>query len=581
MTEYLETEQIMKRTLKRLLPIFLSLVVICSIIWYLFIYDQGIMQDILLGSARYFEQQGNHKIATWLYNQAYLQSDNDDDVIIELAERFKKIGNYTQAEVVLTSAISEGGSADLYIALSKTYVEQDKLSDAVDMLDNITNPDIKAQLDAQRPATPVASLASGYYTQYMNVVINSDDGQTLYISTNDEFPSIKNPYQESFTLSGGENKICAIAVDENGLVSSPAHFSYIVGGVIEEVTISDPILDGLFREILNIGSSDKLFSDDLWTITSLNVPEGVSDYSDLSRLTFLDTLVMENPNLDGLAMLSSLTQLKNLCIRGCPLSATDLSIIGALPNLEFLILTDCSLTNISGLSNASRLVNLDLRNNAIKDLSPLSFLSNLSVVNLSSNALTNLSPLSGLGNLTALDVSYNSLTSLIPLATCPKLTTLVATNNQIAQIPLFEYPTVLTSLSLSNNDLTDASALSQYTSLTGLDLSYNKISDVSSLSGLNKLTVVDISHNQITALPSWSKNCALVEINGSYNKITSVSALRGLSQLNYVTLDHNKISNINPLAECRMLVRVSVFGNYVKDVSKLTDMSVIVNWDPT
>ncbi len=581
MTEYLETEQNMKRSLKRLLPIFLCLVVICSIIWYLFIYDRGIMQDILLGSARFFEQQGNHKIATWLYNEAYLQSGNDDDVIIELAERFKKIGNYTQAEVVLTSAISEGGSADLYIALSKAYVEQDKLSDAVDMLDNITNPDIKAQLDAQRPATPVTALASGYYTQYLNVEIKAGEGQKLYISTTDEFPSIKSPYEDSFTLSGGENKICAVAVDENGLVSSPAHFSYIVGGVIEEVNVSDPVLDKLFREILNMTSDEKLFSDDLWRITSLSVPKGVEDYSDLGRLAYLETLVMEDLTLDGLQMLSPLTQLKNLTIRGCPLSATDLSIIGALPNLEFLILTNCSLTNISGLSNASRLVNLDLRNNTIKDLSALSFLENLSVVNLSSNALTNLSPLSSLENLTALDVSYNSLTSLVPLISCPKLTTLVATNNQLTQMPTFNDPTVLTSLDLSSNDLTDVSALGQYTSLTGLGLSYNQISDVSTLSALDKLTVVDISHNQITTLPAWNKNCALVELDASHNKITSVSPLRGLMQLNYVTLDHNKISSITPLADCRMLVRVSVFGNYVKDVSKLTDMSVIVNWDPT
>ena len=73
----------MKRTLKRILPIFLTLVIICSIIWYLFVYDRGIMQDMLLGSARFFEQQGNHNIATWLYNQAYQQSGNDDTVIIE------------------------------------------------------------------------------------------------------------------------------------------------------------------------------------------------------------------------------------------------------------------------------------------------------------------------------------------------------------------------------------------------------------------------------------------------------------------------------------------------------------------
>ena len=571
----------MKRTIKRFLPILLSLVIICSIIWYLFSYDRAFMQDILLGSARYFEQQGNHEAATWLYNQAYLHSGNDDGVIIELAERFKKIGNYTQAEVVLTNAIKEGGSADLYIALSRTYVEQDKLMDAVEMLDNITNPEIKAQLDAQRPCAPVATPISGYYTQYMNVAIEVTNGDQLYVATDEDFPSINSAYQGGITLVGGENKINAIAVNANGLVSVPSYFSYIVGGVIEEVTISDPVLDSHYRELLNMTASDKLFSDDLWTITSLTVPKGVKDFNDLGRLTYLETLVIDGQNVNGLQTLSALTQLKNLTIRGCSLSATDLSIIGVLPNLENLVLTNCSLTNISGLSNASRLVSLDLSNNAIKDLSPLSFMEKLANLNLSSNALTNLSPLSALGNLTSLDVSYNSLTSLAPLATCPRLSALAASNNQIKEIPVFNDTTVLTMLTLTSNELKDISPLSKYTSLTGLDLAYNLISDVSSLSGLNKLTSVNISHNQITTLPSWSKDCALIELDGSYNKITSVSPLRGLSYLNYVTLDHNKLSNINPLAECRMLVRVSVFGNYVKDVSKLTDMSIIVNYDPT
>lgn len=571
----------MKRTIKRFLPIIISLVIICSVIWYLFAYDRGFMQDILLGSARYFEQQGNHKAATWLYNQAYLHSGNDDGVIIELAERFKKIGNFTQAEVVLTNAIKEGGSADLYIALSRTYVEQDKLMDAVEMLENITNPEIKAQLDAQRPSAPVATPASGYYTQYMNVTIEVDSGTQLYVATSKDFPSIQNTYQGGITLAGGENKINAIAVDTNGLVSVPSYFSYIVGGVIEEVTISDPVLDSHYRELLNMDATDKLFTDDLWTITSLTVPKGVEDYTDIGRLTYLETLVIDGQNVTGLQMLSALTQLKNLTISGCPLSATDLSVIGALPNLENLVLNNCSLTNISGLSNASRLVSLDLKDNAIKDLSPLSFMDKLTNLNLSGNALTNLSPLSALGNLTSLDVSYNSLTSINPLSTCPKLSALVASNNQIKEIPVFNDPTVLTMLTLTSNELTDISPLSNYTSLTGLNLAYNLISDVSSLAGLNMLTSVNISHNQITTLPSWSKDCALVELDGSYNKITSVSPLRGLSCLNYVTLDYNKISNINPLAECRMLVRVSVFGNYVKDVSKLTEMSVIVNYDPT
>lgn len=570
----------MKQTLKRLLPIFLSLVVICSIIWYLFGYDQGFMQDVLLSSAHFFEEKGNHSMATWLYNQAFLRSDGDDSVIIELAERFKKIGNYTQAEVTLSNAIAEGGSVELYIALSKTYVEQDKLMDAVNMLNNVTNSEIKAQLDTMRPSAPVATPEPGYYNQYISAAIESAESLPIYVSSNKEYPSLQTPYQAPVDLTGGENRICAIAVDENGLVSIPSYFTYIIGGVIEEVTISDPILDLHLRDLLNMTADEKLFSDDLWTITSLTVPDGVTDYSDLSRLVYLESLTLNNPKIDGLQALSALTQLKELTIQGCPLSAADLTIIGSLPKIETLILTNCSLSNISGLSNATQLVKLDLSSNAIKDLSPLSFMGQLSELYLNSNAVTNLSALSALENLSILDVSYNSLTSISPLGYCPKLCVLVATNNQISEIPAFQDPTVLVTLNLSNNDLTKIDTLSAFTSLTNLCLSYNAISDVTSLSGLNQLTSVDLSHNSITKLPSWKKSAALVELNASHNKITSVSPLSGLSCLNYVTLDYNKITNINPLAECRMLVKVSIYGNSVSDVSKLTDMSVIVNYNP-
>ena len=571
----------MKRTMKRILPILLSLVVICSIIWYLFVYDRGFMQDILLSSARFCEQHGNYNIATWLYNQAYLQSGNADSVIIELAERFRKTDNYTQAEVVLTRAIAENGSVDLYVALSKTYVEQDKLQDAAKMLDNITNEEIKAQLDALRPAAPVPSHPKGTYTEYISVTFQPEENTELFISLDNDFPSLANKYQEGITLVGGSNKINVVAVNDLGLVSSPVNLSYTVGGVIEEITISDPVLDSLFREILNVPANLKLKSNDLWVITSLTVPQGVQNYEDIRRLTYLETLVMEDLILEDLSMLNGLTQLKNLTIRNCPLSAKDLQALGDLPSLENLTLQNCSLSNISALSDVDGLVSLDLSNNAIKDLNSLSFMENLTSLNLSGNALTSLNALSALETLSALDVSYNSLTSVLPLASCKSLSVLVASNNQLSSIPLFNDTTVLTLLDLTENDIVDISALASYTSLTNLYLAYNAIEDVSSLAGLNKLTVVDFSNNLITTLPSWNKSCDLVEINGSYNAITSVYPLSGLMKLNNVYMDYNQITNVSPLKECHMLVRVSIYGNDVKDVSMLTDMSVIVNYDPT
>lgn len=571
----------MKRSIKRILPILLGLVIICSIFWYLFVYDIGFMQDVLLAGARFCERHSNQNFATWLYNQAYIHSGDNDAIIIELAERYKRADNYTQAEVVLTSAIAEGGSADLYIALSKTYVEQNKLMDAADMLDSITNPEIKAQLDAQRPAEPVPSLMPGYYTQYISIELEVEENSKLYVSMDEEFPSIESECKESIPLSGGTNTICAIAVDESGLVSETSYFVYTIGGVIEKVDIADPILDSLFRETLNIPAGTQLYTNDLWQIKSLTIPEGVTDYTDLKYLTYLETLVMDGFAPENLDMLSGLSLLKDLAILNTPLSASHLEIIGRLPNLENLVLQSCNISNISGLSNAANLITLDLSNNAINDLGGLSFMENLTTLVLHNNALTNLNALSSLEKLTNLDVSYNSLTSLLPLASCKSLSVLFATNNQLDKIPVFNDTSVLTILNLNSNNITSLENIEKYTSLSRVYLAHNTITDVSLLSGLNKLAVVDFSHNQIKTLPSWDKSCELIEINGSNNAITSLSPLRGLAKLNNVYMDYNKITNVNPLADCRMLVRVSVYGNDVKDVSKLKEMSVIVNYDPT
>ena len=117
----------MKKFFKVVIPILLVLAIIACIGWYLFIYDRDFTRDMLLNGARYFDEQGNHSVSTWLYDQAYIQADHNDVVAIELADLHKADGNYTKAEYTLTRAISDGGSAELYLALCKTYMEQDKL----------------------------------------------------------------------------------------------------------------------------------------------------------------------------------------------------------------------------------------------------------------------------------------------------------------------------------------------------------------------------------------------------------------------------------------------------------------------
>lgn len=572
----------MKKTFRILVPLLLAFAIIFCIIWYLFVYDRAFTRDFLLSQARYFEKEGNHTVAAWFYNKAYAQAGNSDAVALELSDQYRSMGNYTKAEYTLSAAIADGGGAELYVALCKLYVEQDKLLDAVTMLGNIANPEIKAQLDALRPAAPTVAPDPGFYSQYISVVVNADGG-TLYVTTDSEYPSVhEDAYSQPITLSVGENTIYALSVAESGLVSPLAIFGYTVGGVIEKVEFADPAMEAEIRDILGVSEEQELYTNDLWTITDFTVPDEAEVYSDLAYLSYLQTLTIQKGAAGQLDCLSSLSNLKTLYIVGTAVSSEELAVISSLHMLENLTLNGCSITSIAGIETLTSLTYLDLGNNTIRNITPLSALQNLQQLYLPHNALTDLTELSGLTSLTALDVSYNSLTSISPISPIQSITWLNAAHNSISDLNGLERLTSLRRLSVAYNSITDVGVLSACTELIELDISNNTIADITALSPLNQLANFDFSYNEVTALPAWSKDCHLVTIDGSYNQLTSIDELSGIAYLNNVFMDYNaELESITSLAKCNMLIQVNVFGTKVKDVDALKAMSVIVNYDPT
>ncbi len=129
----------------------------------------------------------------------------------------KQAGTIPKREYTLANAIAAGGQLPVYEALCQTYVEQDKLLDAVSMLDQVADPAIKAQLDAQRPAVPTSSVEPGFYSQYMNVTLSGQG--SLYVSIGDGFPSTASPLSGSHSPGAGRNLHSGCGRGENGLVS--------------------------------------------------------------------------------------------------------------------------------------------------------------------------------------------------------------------------------------------------------------------------------------------------------------------------------------------------------------------------
>ena len=528
----------MKKLIKRIIPLLLIVALIASACWYIFVYDRETVRDFLMAQARNCAQNGHFEAATWFYDISYEFAGEDENVAIDLAQIYKDSGNYTKAEYTLASAIADGATSELYIALCQTYVEQDKLLDAVNMLDKVADPAIKAELDALRPAAPEPDFVPGFYSQYISLNFVHEAG-TLYVSTDGQYPSTAHsPCVTPVALEGGETKIYAIAVGENGLVSPLSILSYTIGGVVEEVQFADVCIEELIQQQLMFGSDTVIYSDDLWSVTSLAVPAEAIDLSDLRHLLYLEELTM----------------------RGCSISS--LSFLEGAPSLKKLDLHSNAVGNLSALATIPTLQNLDLGDNAVRDLTPLG----------------------GLTELTSLNLSENVISDISPLASCLKLGTLDLSDNKIASIAAVQNLTGLSSFRAEKNQITDCAPLAVCVELRKLDISNNLIPDISMLSSLSKMTEFDFSYNQATALPALPASAALVTIDGSYNQLSSLEPLDKLNALNYVYMDYNaEVSQISFLANNPNMVQINVFGTKVtqSQANKCLDQSIIVNYDPT
>ena len=572
----------MDKFMKRFIPILLAISVIACAIWYVYVYDRDFARDVLLSHARYLDSNGKQDLATWFYDQAYAFADNDEDVAIELAQQYKDSGNYTKAEYTLSRAITDKPSLKLYTELCKIYVEQDKLIDAVSMLDKISDPVIKEELAALRPAAPSVNMEPGYYTQYITLDFYSENG-TVYISSDGEYPSVnEDAYAGSLTLPQGETMIFGIVVGDNGLVSSRGTYGYTIGGVIEAITFADPAIEEQVRKDLGLDEETVIYSNDLWQITSFTVPEDAQIYTDLTRMIYLTDLSIYNAVSEELTCLSSLDKLESLLITNCQISKETLFTVAAMENLTSLTIAQCDLSDISPLANAVGLEYLDLCYNSIKDISYLAGLQELKTLHMAHNALTDLTPLSNLAALETLNVSYNSITSIATICSNTGLKDLNVSNNLLTGTGPLNNLSALERLDLSHNALTDVSVLGSCAELMDVNVSNNDLTDISALSGLMKLRKFNCSYNSITALPDWRADCQLVELDASYNQISDVTPLRQMVCLNIVNLDYNpELSDIEPMAYCPVLIEVNLFGTKVIDVEILTKQSIIVNYNPT
>ena len=552
----------MKRVLKIVIPLVVVLALLGTAAWFFLSFRADLTAGFLRGQAAKMVERERYSRAVTYYNWAWQLDPENQEIPLALAEAYAGSGNYTKAEYTLVRAISaRPQDVDLYVALCQVYVAQDKLLDAVQMLDRTSDAEVKAALDELRPAAPVLSPENGYYTEYIEVTADGD-GNAVYLSIDGDYPSMEDDaYTGPVTLPGGETMVMAVAVDENQMVSQAVQNGYTIGGVVEPVTLNDPAIDAAVREQLGMTAGETLMTDDLWSIAELTLPDTVADLADLSHFTGLTTLTIQNVSGLDFSVLSQLTALQTLDLSGCTISTGSLDAIAGLTGLRVLRLNNCALTDINALSQLTALTELQLANNSLTDIGVTSLMLDLETVTLTNNPITSIAGLSACTKLKSLDISGCSVTSIASLSGKTALETLLAGNNQIA----------------------DLSPLEGCTALAVLEVPYNLVSDISVLAQLPALTRFVGNNNQITAVPDFDEETSKLQyIQLDYNEVADLAGLQGINSLNYVYADYNQVETILPLKNNINLIQINVWDNPIpeEEVKSLQENSIIVNYNP-
>lgn len=552
----------MKRVLKIVIPLVVVLALLGTAAWFFLSFRADLTAGFLRGQAAKMVERERYSRAVTYYNWAWQLDPENQEIPLALAEAYAGSGNYTKAEYTLVRAISaRPQDVDLYVALCQVYVAQDKLLDAVQMLDRTSDAEVKAALDELRPAAPVLSPENGYYTEYIEVTADGG-GNAVYLSIDGDYPSMEDDaYTGPVTLPGGETMVMAVAVDENQMVSQAVQNGYTIGGVVEPVTLNDPAIDAAVREQLGMTAGETLMTDDLWSIAELTLPDTVADLADLSHFTGLTTLTIQNVSGLDFSVLSQLTSLQTLDLSGCTISTGSLDAIAGLTGLRVLRLNNCALTDINALSQLTALTELQLANNSLTDIGVTSLMLDLETVTLTNNPITSIAGLSACTKLKSLDISGCSVTSIASLSGKTALETLLAGNNQIA----------------------DLSPLEGCTALSVLEVPYNLVSDISVLAQLPALTRFVGNNNQITAVPDFDEETSKLQyIQLDYNEVTDLAGLQGIDSLNYVYADYNQVETILPLKNNINLIQINVWDNPIpeEEVKSLQENSIIVNYNP-
>lgn len=342
------------------------------------------------------------------------------------------------------------------------------------------------------------------------------------------------------------------------------------------IEFNDDVLESMIRTAMNKPEGDVLLSDAL-AMTELTLEIDANDWSlprihDLGALRYFTNLTSLSigwsvQNADywdndvDISALSGMTKMMNLQLKG--LNVSDISAVGNMTELlDFMVIGDGRLTDISPLANCKKLSSLIADGCGIIDVSPLAGLTELNRLRLTDNMISDIMPLAGLSKLSILTLSGNPIKEFVSLGGNYKFYQECDFTLDGGPLPIVFHDAVLeqrvrAALNKPEGDIT----LADTEGITELWIGNEWQQEIPDDQQIRDITDLKYFPN-------------LVKLSLSNHNVARLDVLRVMPNLQEVWLENNDIHDLKPLLACKNLYYLNLSGCQCtnEELATLADM---------
>lgn len=275
------------------------------------------------------------------------------------------------------------------------------------------------------------------------------------------------------------------------------------------------------------------------------IEEDLSDLSPIGNFSNINYLHLSNSSITDIRLDKNLNNIRSLWLKAENLSS--LEFLERMPNLENLMIIETPLRNLEFVTQINKLKSLYLTKNNVNDCSALREVKTLVYLSVYDNPISSLAFIEHLDKLQYLSIGKVPANDFEPLQNLPNIKKISINNTSLKEIKFVKSMTLLHALNLAHNEILDISGIEDLPSLINIDLSNNHIKNIYPLS---RMLANRYSHkNSDSIIKPVSGIDIPITIILSNNGITDISSLGEVPlQLDTLNLKGNTINDFSPLA---------------------------------